>query len=255
MQKNLLKEIVEFLGLDANSSSVYEWLLFNKDINVTVIAKQTSLNRVQVYKAFDDLASSGLIQKPKGLNRQIVVENPRIILSGLKQKQIQAESYFKSVESILSDLELHQAENNKQIPVKLIQGKTQFEELFLEMYEASQKELLFIGNADEFYNFLDVNYIDFAISTRIKKGVKHKVLTFQPGNSLKKIANRNKNDLREVRFLPSNFSSLGYLNIYDNKIVNWNTQLSRAIVIQDSLMANFYKTIFEILWSSCSTEK
>lgn len=249
MQKLILKEIVQFLGLDANSSSVYEWLAFNKDINVTTIAKETGLNRVQVYNAFNNLATAGLVQKPKGLNRQIEMEDPKVILTSLKQKQIQAESYFKSIESLMPDLESSFTKNQQQIPIKLIQGKTKFEELFLEMYQASSKEILFLGNADEFYNFLDKNYIDYAINARIKKSVKHKVLTFLPGNSLKKLADKNVQDLREVRFLPSGFSSFGYINIYDDKIVNWNTQLARAIVITDGVTANLYKTIFDILWS------
>ena len=96
--------------------------------------------------------------------------------------------------------------------------------------------------------------IDYAVKKRLQKGVKHRVLSFQPGISLKKLAAFEKQKIREVRYLPETFNSLGYINIFDNKIVNWNTALARAVVIEDPVMANFYKTIFEILWSLCQNK-
>jgi sugar-specific transcriptional regulator TrmB len=251
MIDQLLSKIIQFLGLGENEARVYEYLINNKNINISEIAKNTQLNRTQVYDTFEALADFGLIIKPPGRNKDIILVNPSTILVSLRQKQLQTESYLRQFQSILPDLEQTFSLSNKSIPIRMIQGRVQFEDLFLEMYENSSKELLFIGNADEFYSFLDENYIDYAIKKRAKKGVVHRVLTFQPGIALKKLAPYEKRDLRQVRFLPADFTSLGYINIFGDKVVNWNTQLARAVVIQDGVIAGFYKTIFETLWKLC----
>lgn len=248
MSQNLLSEITQFLGLSKDEAAVYENLLQQKEVNISLIATKLGLNRTQVYNIFEKLSKLGLIIKPKGRTTQVELVNPSNLLIKLKEKELTAQKYQKQIQQILPTLEQSFSQNNRAIPINLIQGKQKFEDLFLEMYDNSSKELLFIGNADDFYNFLDENYIDYAIKKRAKKGVLHRVLSFQPGISLKNLAEFEKRDLRQVRYLPAEFSSLGYLNIFDNKIVNWNTQLARAVVIEDKVMANFYKTIFEILW-------
>ena len=251
MNDNLFLKIIQFLGLSENESKVYEYLFNNKTVNISEIAKSTKLNRTQVYDAFETLAEFGLIIKPLGRNKDVTLVNPNTILISLRQKQLQSQSYIRQFQTILPDLEQLHSFSNKNTLVRTIQNKTQIEDLFLEMYDSPSKEILFMGNGDEFYNFLDENYIDFAIKKRSKKGVTHRVLTFQPGIALKKLAPYEKRDLRQVRYLPNDSYNLGFVHIFDDKIVNWNTQLARAVVIQDSIMAGFYKTFFETLWKLC----
>lgn len=251
MTNSLLSKITQFLGLNQIESEIYQYLLYEKEINISSIATKLNINRIQVYEAFDKLAEFGLITKPKGRNKNIEINDPKVILTNLKHKQIETENYVRQFQTLLPDLDQINSLSKKTIPVKIIQGKAEFEDLFLEMYETTNKELLFLGNADEFYNFLDENYIDYAIKKRVQKGVKHRVLSFQPGISLQNLAAFEKQTLREVRYLPEKFNSLGYINIFDNKIVNWNTKLARAVMIEDPIMANFYKTIFEVLWGFC----
>jgi hypothetical protein len=63
---------------------------------------------------------------------------------------------------------------------------------------------------------------------------------------------RNKNELieRQVKILPKGFSSLGTIAIFGNKIVNWNTVIPRAIMIEDEVMAKTYRDIFDFFWDS-----
>jgi hypothetical protein len=69
--------------------------------------------------------------------------------------------------------------------------------------------------------------------------------------SLKNLKDRESQSIRQVRYLPVKYTSLGYINIYNNKIISWNTHLARAVVIEDAVISNLYKTIFELLWDIC----
>ncbi len=254
MKNSLLVEIVQFLGLNELEAKVYEYLISHKNINITEISKLTLANRTQIYEVLEVLTKFDLITKPVGRNKEISIINPKNILIKLRQKQLETEKYLKQFQQILPDLEQLQALSNSSIPIKITQGKVEFEDLFLEMYENAKDELFFIGNSDEFYNFLGENYVDFAIQKRLKKAVSHRVLTFQPAVNLENKARIETEVNREVRYLPAKFSSLGYINIYNNRVVNWNTVLARAVVIEDVLIASFYKIIFEILWELCENK-
>lgn len=254
MSAFLLSEIVQFLGLSPSESAVYEFLLYQKEVNVSKIAKETRLNRLQVYDIFEKLQLLGLVTKPKGRTTQIQLVNPKTLVIKLREKQLQAEKYQKQIQDILPSLEQSFGQNNSSIPLRLVEGKQDFEELFLEMYESATGEILFVGNADTFYNFLDKNYVDYAISKRASKRISHRVLAFLPGLSLQKLAEFEARDLRQVRYLPAGFDNLGYVNIYDNKVVNWNPALARAVIVEDPIIASFYRTIFEVLWELTSSK-
>jgi len=251
MKNSLLVEIVQFLGLNELEAKVYEYLLGHKDINITKISAATLANRTQIYQVLEVLAKYDLITKPAGRNKQITIVNPKNILIQLRQKYIETEKYLKQFQQMLPDLEQMQALSNSSIPIKIIQGKTEFENVFLEMYENTGSELLFIGNSDEFYDFLGENYVSFAIQKRVKKAVLYRVLSFQPGIVLKNLANTEIKSNRQTRYLPAKFSSLGYINIYNDTIISWNTILARAVIIEDAVIAKLYKTLFEILWEVC----
>ena len=66
---------------------------------------------------------------------------------------------------------------------------------------------------------------------------------------LKSIMKNNDLELRETKFMDKEFSQSGCLWITKNKVINWNTILPKAIVIEDQVMAQFYVGLFESIWN------
>lgn len=54
--------------------------------------------------------------------------------------------------------------------------------------------------------------------------------------------------LRAMRFLPKEVKVKGTITIFGNKVINWNTVLAKATVIDDKIMADTYRALFDLLW-------
>jgi hypothetical protein len=113
------------------------------------------------------------------------------------------------------------------------------------------EEILAISEGDDFYNIIDWDYFEENwMFPRIRKGVYVRMLTRFDNVLYKTLQKNDKEHLRQMRVLPKSFKSLGSIWISNNKIINWNTVMARAIVIEDRVMADFYREMFEVLWGS-----
>ena len=64
---------------------------------------------------------------------------------------------------------------------------------------------------------------------------------------------KDKEDLRELRFLPDNFKLNTIMHIYSNKvtILTLNKEQLIGIIIENKEIAQMQKSIFEMMWGLC----
>ena len=99
------------------------------------------------------------------------------------------------------------------------------------------------------YDVIDPYYYNIELSSRRKsKNKTARIIASHDNDILVSRANRNEQLDRQVKVLPKGFSSLGTIAIYDNRIINWNTVIPRAIMIEDEVMAGVYRDIFNFFW-------
>lgn len=246
---SIIQKAILSLGLSDIEARVYEWLVTNPRISISLLAKELNLNRTQVYNALENLAVIGLINKDTGRTKNFTVEPPSKLSYLLDIVDHNLQSIKKQVTNVLPDVMFNFQNNSSSQTVRIYQGTREFNALFLEMYDQAKSEILFMGDSDSFADFIDKNFIDYAVSKRVERGIRHRVLTYPPARSLQSIKHRDVQDLREVRLLNKTFVNPGYINIFGSKVVNWNPVLAKAVVIEDTVIAEFHRSIFEQLWS------
>jgi hypothetical protein len=134
---------------------------------------------------------------------------------------------------------------------KLYEGKSQFLAVFNQILDELKKgdEILAIGEGEDFNEVIYTSYFQEWMKRRIKKGLKTRILGRQNNSFLKAIKTFDKEQLRELKFLPPEFElTEGNLFILPTKIIIWNTVEIQCVVIENRAIASFFKGIFEGVW-------
>lgn len=251
---NLLQLVLEQLELGELEIQIYQLLLQHPELNVTDLAKKTGVYRLKVYNALDNLQKAELIVQTEDYNRKIELEPPAKIITKLKFKENNLSRINSDFEQLLPELKSQYYSSARQPIAKIYEGKKEFLQIFHQILEeCSPGDLIhIIAEGMDFYKIVDFDYIiENFMKPRVKKGVTIKVLIDSANMDFIDIRKDDPSGLRITKILPKEFKSIGAVWISKNKIVNWNTVMARAIVIEDKVMADFYRQMFEMLWVSC----
>jgi hypothetical protein len=98
--------------------------------------------------------------------------------------------------------------------------------------------LLSYGSVDDFYGIIDMNYfLKYFISARLKKNIFTRMI------SCGKISYENQLNFeltaelkREIRYLKDRDQNGASYCVIGDKIIFWNTQLVRAVVVKDVVL-------------------
>jgi sugar-specific transcriptional regulator TrmB len=251
---NLLQLVLEQLDLEGLEIQIYQLLLQNPNLNVTELATKTGVYRLKIYNALDNLQKAELIVQTEDYNRKIELEPPAKIITKLKQKENNLSRINSDFEQLLPELQSQYYSSARQPISKIYQGRKEFLQIFHQILEESDasQEILIFAEGKDYYKIVDFDYyVENWLKPRVKKGVFVRVLTRADNHEFLELKKDDKKHLREMRILPKFFDNPGAIWISKNKIVNWNTVMARAIVIDDKVMADFYRQMLEMLWVSC----
>ena len=250
---NLLQLVLEQLDLGDLEIQIYQLLLINPDLNVTEIANKTGVYRLKIYNALNNIQKAELISQTEDYNRKIELEPPAKIITKLKLKENNLSRINSDFEQLLPELQSQYYSSARQPIAKIYQGKKEFTQIFHQILEEIETggEIIILGESSDFYKIVDLEYFRANwMKPRVKKGVWVKVLVHAHNHDFISQMPNNDKELRQMRILPKDFDCLGAIWIANNKIINWNTIMARAIVIEDKVMSDFYRQIFEMLWKS-----
>jgi sugar-specific transcriptional regulator TrmB len=250
---NLLQLVLEQLELGDLEIQIYQLLLQHPELNVTDLAKKTDVYRLKIYNALDNLQKAELISQTADYNRKIELEPPAKIITKLKLKENNLSRINSDFEQLLPELQSQYYSSARQPITKIYQGKKEFLQIFHQVLEESKKgeTILIISEGSDFYKIVDFDYFrENWLKPRAKKGVFVKVLVRADNLDFIEMSKDNEKHLREMKVLPKDFKFPGAVWVSNNKIINWNTVMARAIVIEDKVMADFYRNLFEVVWNS-----
>jgi sugar-specific transcriptional regulator TrmB len=248
---NLLQLVLEQLDLGELEIQIYQLLLQHPELNVTDLAKKTGVYRLKIYNALDNLQKAELISQTADYNRKIELEPPAKIITKLKLKENNLSRINSDFEQLLPELQSQYYSSARQPITKIYQGKKEFLQIFHQILEETPKGefILAISEGEDFYRIIDFDYFNQNwMQPRIKKGVFVNVLVRADNLDFIEMSKDNEKHLREMKVLPKDFKFPGTVWVSNNKIINWNTVMARAIVIEDKVMADFYRQMFEMLW-------
>jgi sugar-specific transcriptional regulator TrmB len=250
MKQPLIIEAFAKLELDSYCAELYTILISGKKLIVSDFARRNNINRVRVYKYLLSLRELGLLNSTNKPN------DPQILVSLLQNKEKEMASTASKVYDILPELTLdfEYLDNNPKI--KIYQGLSQMSTLLLQSLAEVQDEYLWLNESEELNNLFGKEYFYTTYSRRrAKKGIRVRILSQQNNQSIRQFSGVAKEELREVRFLPVDMSSPGTFTIYNNKVIIWNTELCRAYLINDMIISNALRGIFELIWRNAGNMK
>jgi len=247
MQHNILHTSLINSGFDDLTARIYLELLDNRSLTISDLAKRFSVQRGNIYNSLAKLQESDLISKSAKFARQIQVSPPTKIIPILQQKEYSLKSNLEGLNSLLPDL-IKQYYDKKSDFVKVYNGKTQLRRLFdLVLVENQSKEILGLGDAQSSMELWGLEYELEWRRRRIKQGTSLRMLAYRD-EVVSQALPKNQEELRQIKLLPSKFKSQGLIIIAGNQVSQWNPIVPRAILIEDTIFAAFFRSMFEVIW-------
>lgn len=241
------------IGLNQLESQLYFELLNNPRISITDLASNLGVHREKIYFAQEKLINLGLANYPDS-GKKIVVESPDKILTILKQKKSHFARSEKDFVDILPDLLPLYHSDTRRPTIRMYEGDDQFLGLFDQFILEAKDEILCFTNPEFFHSVVSMDYLDLWIKKRVAKNLKIRIIsTFT--NFQRYHSDKDTKELRNIRFLKSSKNTFkGSFYISGNRISMWNPLIPKAIAIQDKIVVDTFKFMFEEIWSSLNVE-
>jgi sugar-specific transcriptional regulator TrmB len=245
MTTNLIISSLLELGLHIFEAKLYDTILHNPKVRVTELANKNNCSRTKIYSSLEILKKTELLDFNRDYAKEIKLEPPTKILTLLRHKQNETSRKINELNVFLPELIV---DSKQKINLQNYTGVYEFTNLINKVLDEAKDEILFWGNMDGFYELLGWDYLDQFGYFRRQKNIFLRMLVFKTFGT-KKFQIKDSNEMRETKFLQDEFHTDGVIWIYNNKIIQWNLVELQAFEIQDSIMTNFMRQMFEMNWA------
>lgn len=242
-----IKLNLQSFGFSEKETIIYVALLELGKGTVRQISSRAGINRTTSYDILGSLANKGLVtisgKEPKS---EYVAEAPRAIMIYLKKLAEQTAEHIKKSESIISELELLHAKQNRP-RIIFYEGKEGLEHVYEDTLTSSEPIRAY-ATVDDMHNALP-NYFPKYYKRRAEKNISIRAIVPETPVSRE----RKMHDLeekREIAFVPADkYYFSPEINIYDNKVMiaSWKEKL--GIIIESSEISDAMKKVFELAWA------
>jgi sugar-specific transcriptional regulator TrmB len=232
--------ILSQLGFSEQEIDVYLSLLSLGGAKASTVAKDTGMQRTAVYHTLKKMAKSGYVHTYyKGKTHYYHAQKPHRL----------AANYSKKLDNLYAFLPKLQALEKKGEPVvglRFIQSIRELKEFYTDILdEYRDREYAIIGSANA-WEGLDADWFKQFRYDRGRNKIKTRLLLTDES---KNINPEEETLLREVRFLPDQYSFKSTIDIFENKILVVSTELSSlAVVIEIPAMGDVFQAMFDMLW-------
>lgn len=229
------------LGLSDDEASIYMTLVELGPSTVSDISKKTGLHRPTIYKLIPELIERGLVSKStKGKRKLFVAESPE------KLKKL-SQDIAEEVETFVPHLKGIYASREKKPLVKFLEGKKGITSVLDDIVNTLPRGDVFyrygaIQKAEQTDKYLPKDYR----KRRDNKQLERFVITNE------KIAKQKKPRLeRAIKVIPEKEGLFDYEVteiVYGDKIAFLDYNSETALVIENSKIAEFQKSLFKSLY-------
>ncbi len=256
MEDELIQKLT-ILGLSETEAKLYQiGLGHGNSVGVIELQKQTSLKRPTIYHALDTLMAKGLVAKVAAQNRQLYSFTPPSQLQRLAQSQVlESQRKYKlaiELEPLLNNLQI-EAGSTVVSHYEGIEGIKAVVDIALYCKSATWDIL---APRKNFFSEFDDRYSKYYLSTRKRHGITTRSLWERTDGEIGAFPSRplstEEQKKRNPRYLPQvmhgRFSSS--MIIFDDKVAILSSLKDcAAILITSQEISDFFRTIFEGLWS------
>lgn len=231
-QQNILQSI----GIDAKTESVYRALLRLADATAFRIARESGLKRTSIYHVLDNLLAMGLASSyvSRGVTRY-AAEHPQKIRSFFEEKMILAGR-------LVPELQKEINKNKGAVSVRLLEGAEGIKSISDEMLVSKEKTILSFGSSKKYLEFVGGK---FGYGERRRKaGIFTRAIRFHGDEA------GTNSKFQEVRIAPDNFEFPALITIYGKRVgIVLFEGNGFGLVITSESFATIMRSFFEILWA------
>lgn len=235
------RDVLLNLGFNKKEAQVYLAALELGESTITDIAQKAGLPRTTSYSIITSLSQKGLLSfNVRKRRKYFFGEDPMRLLNIIRERE-------RLLKESMPSLRLIHNSSNAKPKIKFYEGGEGIKSILEDILKTKQPILAITAVQDMMKIFKD--YFPYFIKSRARRKIKIKLLTKKTPESIY-LAKRDREELRQTKFVPAKFSFHTANFIYGNKVatISIKKQPIIGIVIEDSDIADTHRMLFEIIW-------
>jgi len=252
------------IGMSDKSALIYSTLMEMGGAYPSTLADATKLNRSTVYKILLDLSVKGLVTEvERGKKLYYQIEKPEKLLRYAKDHaEIARESYERTRE-LIPELEGIFAANPHKTIIRYFENAEGITSIYEDMVAEKKYEMLSFSHGEAFKNYLPPNALRKFVQAKEQNEITTRAIVPDTEENRKyneTVFKGIKNSVWPViRYIPKEvFPFEAEITLYaDSKIAITKLRGEKlvGIVIDDKMIHDMFKMIFELLWKSDQVRK
>ena len=258
MTNGFIADKLKRAGLEEKEATVYGYLVETGGSFPSEIAEHTKLNRSTVYKILGILSIRGLVGEVEKKKKLFYYpESPAKFLRSVKTKITLAEDAYQKASELVPELEglFHSHEGKPR--VTFYEGKDQVVATYMMQVQEKKYEMLSFASTDHLKAFMPPKTFREYIKLKEKIGISARgILPDTPSNRKfldETHAGIKKGVVPTARYIQKEmFPFSGEIVMYGTnkvQIVKFDEQAPIAVVIEDEMIHNMMRMIFELSWA------
>lgn len=244
-----MEKALQLLGLNEKEAKFYLFLLENRSMSASEIAKQTKESRTNTYMILDRLADEGLIHAASNRGvKQYTAADPNELKKLVVAKQQEVRRDQQALSSILPELTSIYQLGQHRPGVVYLEGIKGFESFLEDMHKTGGEVSIIASNTTP-QNREAWGVLQKALKKRKQKGISSRAIFHESAHEW---LDKNEHLGRglDVKFWGSD-ELKGEIVLYGNKVALTVYEPTIIVtVITNEILAQTFKTIFDHMWAT-----
>lgn len=242
-------QALQELGLSELERKLYTVSLSLGSASIAAIAENMGISRPNVYKVIRGLEQHGLASFGGGRQyiKSFQVESPSVVVERLRAKRKELGALDESLSAEIADLLAKYEQGKGQAKMRILKGRKEFTEAYVQVFEEAKGEIQFFGSYDDFVREISPELGDRRIERRVERGIRIRALAL-PSAEAEILQKKDAKELREIRFLRGAAPFVTSFYLFANKAIFWQPMTPVAVLIEDQYLVAMWRSIFELLW-------
>jgi sugar-specific transcriptional regulator TrmB len=241
-------ETLKQLNLSKNESIIYETLIKFGELSISAIARESGVNRRNVYDSMDRLREKGLVFEIRNKRESVYKA-----VDPIKLREILAEKSEK-LESILPNLREMYENTPHDNEVFIYKGLEGWKNYMKEVVR-SKAVLYTIGGKGQWADEQLAPFLENFMEEALKAGVGFETLFDHEVISEKRKILDTSISIENIRALPKEYSTKSTIQVFDDQVVILDGEQGDTIndktsffIIKNKLIADSFRIWFKMMW-------
>lgn len=250
LKENIYKALVE-LQVSPPEIDLYLASLSLGSTSISKLSKFIGISRPNVYKLIHSLEAKGLVEfsKQKKYHRQFLVKSPSVVLEKFRRKRGEYERLEQDMATSMPEILAAYAQGAETSRIKIFETNESLTKTLIQLHtEQTPTPMLVFGSVEYHLHVMKWSGFRQLVKERVSRGIPIKMLLLKSSIAAM-MKERNKAELREVRYLSEIRPFSTAFQVFDKKILFWQPKAPLAILVEDEYLAQMFRSIFEKLWT------